>query len=556
MVCLFPVYFRHPKRATLMDQPLTTPFQKLPYRIRIGLTGTGELPDRDHLETMVLSAKHSILQYLCTADAKRRFEEDSDRGTPFVFDVVSSLAERAEHLAASVLATGGVRLVAVLPLTEHDCLTALASDEASDYFRRLLAKCQSPVRLRTVDLELETDDPARRRELLDRAYNDAGRYIVDHCDVLFALSNQESAGAMGGTARIVDFALKANRPVVVFGSGQPELINPEARIDASTFEGLRRFNLSELEHVDWEAQKARFATTFFGNEAARCIPEQARGVFTKWLLPYYARASYLAGRSQTRFFRRGNVVYALSAISMACVFVGVLVDRLSNTSFAIASLSAIAGAVILYRGLAPDVNWREGRVLTERIRGVGLHTLYGLSAAPLRILPFDGRASGDHDWTVRACEEICERQPDFPSLPEMSSAKEYIRVARTNLRIDFRRNDGKRDQWASRRLERLGVLFLAGTVAATAAHLAWSALPEIIGSHHWIHKMLSAVSILFPGMAAALVGIQVTKEHLLVSGQAPGHQLSLLGPDQIPADSRSESLADGTPASRTRRASR
>ena len=48
----------------------------------------------------------------------------------------------------------------------------------------------------------------------NEAFLAAGRYIVDHCDVLFAVWDGLPAGAMGGTGDVVEYARRSERRVV------------------------------------------------------------------------------------------------------------------------------------------------------------------------------------------------------------------------------------------------------------------------------------------------------------------------------------------------------
>ncbi|MGA3159798.1 MAG: hypothetical protein ABSC77_01175 [Terracidiphilus sp.] len=51
---------------------------------------------------------------------------------------------------------------------------------------------------------------AQRRD----AYAQAGRYVVDHCDVLIAVWDGKPARGRGGTAKIVQYAQEQNRPII------------------------------------------------------------------------------------------------------------------------------------------------------------------------------------------------------------------------------------------------------------------------------------------------------------------------------------------------------
>jgi hypothetical protein len=64
----------------------------------------------------------------------------------------------------------------------------------------LLARCE----------QLVLDGTGRPNE----AFLAAGHYIVDHCDVLFAVWDELPAGAMGGTGDVVEYARRSERRVV------------------------------------------------------------------------------------------------------------------------------------------------------------------------------------------------------------------------------------------------------------------------------------------------------------------------------------------------------
>ncbi len=128
----------------------------------------------------------------------------ADGATPIV--VLSSLAEGADQLVASVALERGVILIAPLPMPleeyRKDFQFGLTPNALSE-FDRLLARAAAAPEMPLLDgatIEALRDD-ARRRAM---QYREAGLYIVRHCQILLALWDcDESDVKTGGTAEIV-----------------------------------------------------------------------------------------------------------------------------------------------------------------------------------------------------------------------------------------------------------------------------------------------------------------------------------------------------------------
>jgi len=128
----------------------------------------------------------------------------ADGATPIV--VLSSLAEGADQLVASVALERGAILIAPLPMPleeyRKDFQFGLTPNALSE-FDRLLARAAAAPEMPLLDgatIEALRDD-ARRRAM---QYREAGLYIVRHCQILLALwDGDESDVKTGGTAEIV-----------------------------------------------------------------------------------------------------------------------------------------------------------------------------------------------------------------------------------------------------------------------------------------------------------------------------------------------------------------
>jgi hypothetical protein len=112
---------------------------------------------------------------------------------------LSSLAEGADQLfAEAVLRSGGTLHVVVPAQGYEDTFRGTARQT----YHRLLAAADTMT-------TLEYDKPC------EQAYDAAGRFIVEHCDLLIALWDGQPARGLGGTADAVAHARRLGREVVI-----------------------------------------------------------------------------------------------------------------------------------------------------------------------------------------------------------------------------------------------------------------------------------------------------------------------------------------------------
>jgi hypothetical protein len=197
------------------------------YCFRIGVTGHRRLDDPAAVEALVKRAIDAEAGKLFLAKLRKNIEDGRPSGTaPVSYCVVSPLAEGADRVVArAVLESPDARLDAVIPLALEDYLEDFATGESRQEFAELLSRCGEPVFLRTRLLRDERQDAGGQAELRRDAYAQAGRYVVDHCDVLIAVWDGEPTGGRGGTAEIVEYAREQNRPVLRVWGGSYEVLS-------------------------------------------------------------------------------------------------------------------------------------------------------------------------------------------------------------------------------------------------------------------------------------------------------------------------------------------
>jgi len=121
--------------------------------------------------------------------------------------LVSSLAEGADRVVAwRVLMRPGWRLIVPLPLQREEYVKDFHSKESRDEFSLLLARADEIIELQ----------PAPTRSA---AYEAAGLYVLDHCDVLIAVWDGNPAQGASGTAEVVAEARRRGMPIAWVHAG-------------------------------------------------------------------------------------------------------------------------------------------------------------------------------------------------------------------------------------------------------------------------------------------------------------------------------------------------
>jgi len=104
---------------------------------------------------------------------------------------LTCLAIGADQLFAHILTKFNIPYIAITPCEGYEETFSGKSDQ-QNYFK-YLAQAQEAVKL---------NFPAPSEE----AFYAAGKYIVDHCNILFAIWNGKPAKGLGGTGDVVEYA--------------------------------------------------------------------------------------------------------------------------------------------------------------------------------------------------------------------------------------------------------------------------------------------------------------------------------------------------------------
>lgn len=343
-----------------------------------------------------------------------------------------------------------------------------------------------------------------------------GRFLIDRCDVLVVLGALEREPGGGEEAAALLAAARAReRPVLH--------IEPGARcrlrlshghgLNARSIVRLDRFNGLPIGKRELEAYVENAYRDILGSEAGRRLPAGNRELVRTRLLPFYARASLLAKRSQRIYRRAGQLVWLLFPAAIAAVAVGVHAPALALPAFALELLLlATIAAVVTYADRRRSLQiWIESRFLAERLRAAAHLAACGHEAAPLRVAPYRGGTEQRDAWMVMAFNEAWAALPPLRGCTAETCAavRDFVDGAWVAGQIEYHRANAARCGRLGQRLERWGtIMFLLALVAATL-HIA---LPRPEHGAGALEAGLTILAILLPAVGAALGGFRSHRE--------------------------------------------
>ena len=490
------------------------------YRIRVGVTGHRTLVDEARLAEKVGEVIDKLIPEWFSEKASKLIGPPP-KMMPLRFTVVSPLAEGADRLVArEVLARPDARIELVLPFEEEEYLRGFRSQESCDEYRSIAQQARRSITLTTQPLAtafpgIDTEEASAW------AYEGVGRHVVDHCDVLIALWDGEPARGRGGTAEIVDYARKRNRPLVVISTATGE-ITVESREyfnDAAVF-GVNDFNSFPFEMQSEQAYVSNIERDLFETPEGKGISAERRSIIRKDLLPSYVRASNLAKHHQRRYLRAGFRVYTLSALAIASVALGVLLPAGALYAFGleVIFLTIVLFTVVFTHRTRARKRWIESRFLTERLRSGIFLVAAGLDATPIVVPSYMGLAHKSDDWMVRVFDEIWGRLPlvDGDSLHDWERTRDFVRVRWIQKQTEFHAH--AKLKWKSRSewLERCGQCMFGIAVVAGFVHWLFLVAERFHWwelSVPWFEVALVFVAIVAPAVGAAVGGIRTHREY-------------------------------------------
>jgi hypothetical protein len=461
----------------------------IPYRLKIGVTGHRQLPEGDALGRAIDHVLTRIREISPASAATRTH-----------FAVISALAEGADRVVArAVLQEPGATLEVPLPMPRHEYMEDFEGEESRAEFERLLGQAGLIV----------TMQPGETRE---EAYERAGHYVVDRCDVLIALWDGLPARGQGGTADIVVLARERGVPLFWVHTDESLAVieEPGNGIALEAFKKLDAYNRIPLDAAPVQTAVARQTAQIekqfqdAGLDATFVCP------FCGWILPYFVRADLLALRNQAWFYRFGAAIFYLAAAAVGAVALQKLFFSTQPWIAVIEVGFMLILLAILFGGRKLELHdrWLSYRFLSEHFR-----TRLFLAIAGVRTAGESANQEAlPQEWLSRATEEVWSERPLTEVPPHHAEAlKTFLIDAWIRDQLLYQRRASDRSRTRFQRIARASALIFGLTLIAAFLHTIG------VGSSGDKETFLGSgiifLSLTLPALAGAVRGVAAQREY-------------------------------------------
>ncbi len=426
--------------------------------------------------------------------------------------VLSSFVEGADRFIVNRILDNhpDTWLKLILPLTISEY-----NDYEKDLFKELKKKSVSSYSLRKQSLADEYAPNSPPKEAEGLAYQDAGKFIVNHCDILIALWDHKQPESR--TSWIVKYAREAECPMYIICKNKLSKFLKEGIFDKLFIEGegIVTFNSNIISskisrsHIDREFNKL--------NSHLKCaLPDQIQKDIKEKLIPYRLISADIARNNQKTHQSVGIWVFKLAFIALCIVSMGIL---FFHSHWSVFLLEFFILCYISYLVLITDrkrkthKNWIEYRFLAERLRSAFFLKVCGVELEPVYANRRVGKLKDTEYWKVMAFEEIwyrilkpseCKYHEDCNVLGDYilnAWIKDQIRYHDSKYK-EYEKKNEQMEKWKDK------VFYLAAIAALI--HLAISLF---FHENNWIEHLLTLLTLILPGLAATIESIHSLREY-------------------------------------------
>jgi len=571
------------------DRPATADDGRIPFRLRVGVTG------------------HRRLTVAPPSDVSRELDRIGDmlRGHPnrgpimteVRLAVVSQLAEGADRLVVRQVfdycaeRRHDARLEVILPMHRTQYIDAQSfSDQSRHEFERLLKRA-------TFIIEPPSTGREKHRNILTHTeeYVAAAKKLINRCDVLIAVwDGQSSLGKRGGSAHTLLNAAAQGKPCVWIpsdGRGEPQdnlkpgssrgffeevksrsALHPDYDPDPETldawslkqvsraFSAFDQFNreprldglgdrpasrmVRATSRLLYRAVDPHFAQQF-PRKLGHRISDQLVADSPPALAAPSGRANLLAEHYQMLFRLFCDFVLVFAALAAVMLATGVALRTESWLWPALECLFlglAFAGFTVARR-LGFHRRWLSYRILAERLRTALYIAPTGIDLRDQVRLQGAVAVTESEEWLMRAFEEVWDHIRGERKIADRATLKRLLADDWIQGQINYHEKANRKHQmWHSRLSRILWFAFLSTLVfAALDAVLA--------GSHacHWLQSLSRALTIALPVIGASLGAAITIHQHRALAERSGRMQLDLrLVKQDVEAAADPRTLQDAT----------
>ena len=494
--------------------------------------------------------------------------------------LLSPLAQGADQIAAEVALEQGWQLRATLPFARDD----YARDFDADGVARLDALLARAQAVWTV--------PADASDVADRTrgYELAGDATVAHADLLVAAWDGERARGNGGTAQVVEHAIRRGVPVIhlpVGGTDAPAILwtgfddlqvpmryhahAPRRALDVAAlvlvvdtlllppdprpltlFLGERERRLRT--RPEWLLLLAltRVQGVRRASFRARGYHEAAR---SDWAA-YHAGAGDICGPAAkvelleqafgwadglalhyAHVYRSGMVLNFGGAALAVLLSLASGLFPASKLTLLVLELTVIL-AVIVNTGAGTRREWHrrwlDYRFLAEQLRPLKSLALLGAASPPFKSRLAERRWT---DWYALAFWRAMGLPPPLPDGTAVRAAARHVAAHELEGQVAYHGAAAHRMHVLDHRLHRLGLILLIATIAAGSTMLV-GVLGDVPAIERWV-PVLAVMSAALPTLGAAIFGIRGAGDFAATAGRSAetarrlGHAAALLRRDDL-----------------------
>jgi hypothetical protein len=432
--------------------------------------------------------------------------------TGVTVEILSALAEGADRWfveEAAALEGAAVELHAVLPMPAAEYMSDFDSPASRDEFEQRLAQA----RHRTVM------PPAPTRE---RAYELAGRYIVDNSDALIAVWDGDPRGGQGGTAQIVEYARSRNVSVLVVPAARashpdqapapadgPEFDAGSLRSAQEAYARTDEFNRRSISEPVLAGQLASERTRLLSATDNSAIAAELETI-AAWTLPRYVRADALAMRYQRLHNGLGAALYLTAALAVTAVAAQALASwnrrlALMETAFMLILLAIY----VITRRVDLHERWLGYRSMAEAFRS-GLFIAMVTTDDPDQRDPPATLESQPQPWFQRVFSEAWPDRPEVTPDPAMAEdLRAFLVRAWIEDQLHYHARAGVRMRGERRRLNSTVFALFTLTVVVGLVHVF-----DVLGDAVPVN-LLVFLAVTMPAFGAALTGIRDQHQYVV-----------------------------------------
>ena len=485
----------------------------IPFRLTIGVTGHRTLQNPEKLRSKINEVIEKILDHF-----------PRNGNTSVLLKILSPLAEGSDRLVAEeILKYDGAELKVILPLCEKEYLEDFQSIESKQGFKSLFMKADYLHTLNEEPLKGTIPDELLA-EAKKQAYEDTGRYIVDHSDVLIALWDQSPAQGKGGTADIVEYAKTVKCPLYT--------INPNASSEITFIEGngiktnlykqLDEFNSLKIKGKLWSQKVKEKTELFFKDKESTSeynLPVQSKQVVKELLLPYYTYAEIFAERYQNWYKYIGLSVLWLAFLSVAAIgFGAIILDHIPKYIFGIELFFLLVISILIFYSnkMGAHKYWIETRFLAEHLRTDLILTICGLKITPPQYIRHVEEIDTRNGWMLLTLEEIINKIPvSGRELNEyLQDLKKLIKNIWIENQIEYHRRRGNKLLTISNVMERLGELIFYSAIIIAAIHIVINTNSLILDN------IMILAALLLPALGATIAAIRTHRDYKKIANDS------------------------------------